>query len=79
MYYFGQLKNKNLVEVFFSKKKPTKLTHGNLYNLVYGGYSTKQEAILKANYQYNCKVVFYDGRKKSCQTTRNLNMIAAIA
>jgi hypothetical protein len=80
MYHFGTLKNgeKRLTEVFYSTKKPTEQTHGHLYGFTTGGYKTKKEAMNQANYQNVGKVVFFDGRKKECITTRNLFFIAGI-
>ena len=78
MYYFGTLKNGNLTEVFFSRIKPSKKSHGHLYNYVTGGYKTKQIAMDQARQTCYTKIVFFDSRKKECHTTRNLNMIAGI-
>jgi|GEM_PF-4474650 len=78
MYYFGTLKNDKLTEVFYSKTKPTQLTHGNIYKYLTGGYKTKSEAIQQANYTSYCKVVFFDRRKKENITNHNLCMITGI-
>lgn len=64
MYYCGLLKNTKVVEVFYSKNKPTPESHGKLYGFLFGGYKTKEKAIAVANYQYPYATIkFYDARK----------------
>jgi hypothetical protein len=80
MYYTGLLKDTNVAEVFYSRTVPSTLTHGNLYNFLFGGYKTRQEAEQVAHYQYpNATIRFFDGRMKSCITDHNLYAIAKIA
>ena len=67
MYYVGNLKNLEnpVIEVFYSRKKPTFLTHGHLYDFTYGGYKTKIKAFEVARYQFSIgKIRFFDNRKK---------------
>jgi hypothetical protein len=80
MYYFGTLKNNKMIEIFYSKTKPTEQTHGNLYGYVTGGYKTKTEALQQADYivTWTKNIVCFDGRKKSDITRRSLCMIAGI-
>lgn len=80
MYYCGKLKNTNVIEVFYSKIKPSEETHGNLYGFLFGGYKTKDKAFNTAKYQYNYNNIrFHDNRKKECKTNHNLYMILGIA
>jgi hypothetical protein len=79
MYYCGLLKNTKVVEIFYSRNKPSKESHDKLYGFLFGGYRNKNKCIEVAKYQFPYATIrFYDARKKTHITSHNLYVIAGI-
>jgi len=56
MYHCGLNRKTGEVDVFHTRHKPTKETHGDTYNFLFGGYKRRSKATQVANQQYYAKV-----------------------